>query len=75
MERESVPVMLAMLLAVRGVEREGALAEPNCGVVLFQPRHSQDNIVRSGCNIQTDVFIVSGSQRRKPAGLSPVYRP
>jgi hypothetical protein len=61
MERESVPIMLAVLLAVRGVESEGALAEPNRRIMLLQPRHSQDNIVRGGCDIQTDVFIVSGS--------------
>ena len=60
MERESVPVVLAVLLTVRGVEGEGALAEPNRRVVLFQPRHSQDNIVRGGCDVQTDIFIVSG---------------
>ncbi len=51
MERESVPVVVAVLLAVRGVESEGALAESNRWVVLFQPRHSQDNIVRGGRDI------------------------
>jgi len=61
MERESVPVMVAVLLAVRGVESEGALAEPDCRVVLFQPRHSQNNVVRGGRDIETDVFVVTGS--------------
>jgi hypothetical protein len=59
MERESVPIMVAVLLAVRGVESEGALAEPDCQVMLFQPRHSQNDVVRGGRDIKADILVVS----------------
>jgi hypothetical protein len=61
MERESVPVMVAVLLAVRGVESKGALAEPNRGIVLFQPRHPQNNVVGGGRDIETDILVVPRS--------------
>jgi hypothetical protein len=61
MEWESIPVMVAVLLAVRGIESKGALAEPDRRIVLFQPRHPQNNVVVGGRDIETDILIVPSS--------------
>jgi len=60
MERKRFTIVIAVLLAIGGVESEGALSKSDSRIMFFQPWHSENDIVRGRCNIETDRFVVAG---------------
>jgi hypothetical protein len=64
--------MPTMFLTVRRVKGDCTTRVADGGVMLFEPRDPQDDMVSSRCNIESDVFVIVGNLKNNRTEMGEI---